>query len=140
MQAYDTEMMPKVKSPELKQALQQHRAETEQQLQRPQQIQGRLGGQHADAQNDIVMAILRAGKDLQSRIANEQVAEASMATGAQIIEHYEIAAYGSAATYAKQLGKEADLQLLLQSLEEGERTDELLTRIAKGSLNQKAAE
>ena len=56
------------------------------------------------------------------------------------IEHYEIAAYGSAATYAKQLGKQEDLQLLLQSLEEEKRTDEILTGLAKGSLNQKAAE
>jgi ferritin-like metal-binding protein YciE len=140
LQAYDAEMMPKAKSPELKQALQKHRAETEQQLQRLQQIQSRMGGQHADVQNEIVMAILKAGKDLQSRITNEQVAEASMATGAQIIEHYEIAAYGSAATYAKQLGKDEDLELLLQSLEEEKRTDELLTQLAKGSLNQKAAE
>jgi ferritin-like metal-binding protein YciE len=140
LQAYDSVMMPAVKSPELKQALQKHRAETEQQIQRLEQIQGRLGGQQADVQNEIVMTILKTGKDLQSRITDEKLAEASMVTGAQIIEHYEIAAYGTAATHAKQLGKQEDLQLLLQSLEEEKRTDELLTEIAKGSVNQKAAE
>ena len=59
---------------------------------------------------------------------------------AQIIEHYEIAGYGTAAAHAKQLGKQEDLQLLLRSLEEEKRTDELLTQLAKGSVNQKAAE
>ncbi len=140
LHAYDSELLPKAKSPELKQALQKHRVETEQQLQRLQQIQQRMGGQHADVQNEVVMAIMKAGKDLHSRITNEQVADASMVTGAQIVEHYEIAAYGSTATYAKQLGKQEDLQLLLQSLEEEKRTDEILTELAKGSLNQKAAE
>lgn len=140
LQAYDSVMMPAAKSPELKQALQKHRAETEQQLKRLEQIQGRMGGQQQDVQNQVVVAILQAGKDLHSRIKDEKVAEASMITGAQIIEHYEIAAYGSAAAYAKQLGKQEDLQLLLQSLEEEKRTDELLTEIAKGSVNQKAGE
>ncbi len=140
LQAYDSVMMPAVKSPELKQVLQKHRAETEQQLRRLEQIQSRMGGQQGDVRNQIVMAILKAGQDLQSRIKDEKVAEASLVAGAQIIEHYEIAGYGTAAAHAKQLGREEDLQLLLQSLEEEKRTDELLTQLAKGSVNQKAAE
>ena len=140
LQAYDSFMMPQVKSPELKQALEKHRTETQQQLQRLEQIQGRMGGQQQDVQNGIVMAILKAGQDLHSRIKDEKVAKASMITGAQIIEHYEIAAYGSVAAHAKQLGKQEDLQLLLQSLEEEKRTDQLLTQIAEGSVNQRAGE
>ena len=140
LQAYDSFMMPQVKSPELKQALEKHRAETQQQLQRLEQIQGRMGGQQQDVQNQIVMAILKAGQDLHSRIKDEKIAEASLVAGAQIIEHYEIAGYGTAAAHAKQLGKQEDLQLLLQSLEEEKRTDQLLTQLAESSVNQKAAE
>jgi ferritin-like metal-binding protein YciE len=140
LQAYDSFMMPKVKSPELMQALEKHRAETQQQIQRLEQIQSRMGGQQADVQNQIVMAILKAGQDLTSRIQDETVAEAALVAGAQIIEHYEIAGYGTAAAHAKQLGKQEDLQLLLQTLEEEKRTDQLLTQLAESSVNQKAAE
>ena len=99
-----------------------------------------MGGQQQDVQNQTVMAVSEAGQDLQSRIKDETVAEAPLVAGARIIEHCEIAGYDTAAADAKQLGKQEDLQLLLQSLEEEKRTDELLTQLAKGSVNQKAAE
>jgi ferritin-like metal-binding protein YciE len=67
------------------------------------------------------------------------VSDASLIAGAQIAEHYEIAAYGTAAAHAKLLGRQEDLQLLQQTLQEEKKTDELLTQIAERSVNQKAA-
>jgi ferritin-like metal-binding protein YciE len=76
---------------------------------------------------------------MQSMIANDDVRDASLIAGAQIGEHYEIAAYGTACAHAKLLGKQEDLQLLQQTLQEEKKTDELLTRIAESSVNRKAA-
>ena len=75
---------------------------------------------------------------MQSMIASDELSDVSLIAGAQIGEHYEIAAYGTAAAHAKLLGRQEDLQLLLQTLEEEKRTDELLTQIAERSVNQQA--
>ena len=138
LKAYDT-LMQKAKSPELRQALQQHRQETEQQIQRLDQILQRSGGQQMQVQDEIVQTIMRENEKMQSMINNDQLTDVSLIAGAQIAEHYEIAAYGTAAAHAKLLGRQEDLQLLLQTLEEEKRTDELLTQIAERSVNQQAA-
>jgi len=141
LQAYDA-MLQRAKSPELRQALQQHRAETEQHVQRLQQIQSRSGGgsQQMQVQDEIIPTILRENEKMQSMIASQELSDVSLIAGAQIAEHYEIAAYGTAAAHAKLLGRQEDLQLLLQTLEEEKRTDELLTQIAERSVNKQAAE
>jgi ferritin-like metal-binding protein YciE len=138
LKAYDT-MLQKAKSPELKQALQQHRQETEQQVQRLEQIQQRAGGQQMQVDDQIVQTIIQENEKMQSMIQDESVSDASLIAGAQIAEHYEIAAYGTAAAHAKLLGRQEDLQLLQQTLQEEKKTDELLTQIAERSVNQKAA-
>jgi ferritin-like metal-binding protein YciE len=139
LKAYDT-MLQKAKSQELKQALQQHRQETEQQIQRLQQIQERSGGgQQPQVQDQIVQTIIQENEKMQSMIRSEEVSDASLIAGAQIAEHYEIAAYGTAAAHAKLLGRQEDLQLLQQTLQEEKKTDELLTEIAERSVNKKAA-
>ena len=51
--------------------------------------------------------------------------------GAQKVEHYEIASYGTIAALAKQLGYNDALPLLLETLEEEKKTDQLLTEIAE---------
>ena len=65
--------------------------------------------------------------------------DAGIIASAQRVEHYEIAVYGSLATWAKQLGLEEDLQALLAILEEEKRTDERLSRLAKRVVNPDAA-
>lgn len=81
--------------------------------------------------------ILRENQKMQSMIANDELSDVSLIASAQIGEHYEIAAYGTAAAHAKLLGRREDLQLLLQTLEEM-RTYELLTQIAERSVDQQA--
>ena len=139
LQAYDT-MLQRAKNPELRQALERHRTETEQQIQRLDQILQRAGGASMQVQDEIMPTILRENEKMRSMIANDELTDVSLIAGAQIGEHYEIAAYGTAAAHAKLLGRQEDLQLLLQTLEEEKRTDELLTQIAERSVNQQAAE
>ncbi len=137
LQAYDM-MLQKAQHPELRQALEQHRTETEQQIQRLDQIIQRSGSATMQVEDEIMPAILRENQKMQAMIANDELSDVSLIAGAQIGEHYEIAAYGTAAAHAKLLGRQEDLQLLLQTLGEEKRTDELLTQIAERSVNQQA--
>jgi ferritin-like metal-binding protein YciE len=65
--------------------------------------------------------------------------EAGLIGAAQKVEHYEIAAYGTAAAHARQLGFNSIAQLLDQTLEEERMTDEKLTKIAENQVNVQAA-
>lgn len=57
---------------------------------------------------------------------------------AQKIEHYEIAAYGTAAALAGQLDLRDEQNMLHMSLEEEREFDAVLTRLAKGEINRDA--
>ena len=72
-------------------------------------------------------------------IHDSNLRDAALIAAAQRVEHYEIAVYGTMATWAKRLGHEEDLQALLLSLEEEKRTDEKLTQLAKSVVNADAA-
>ena len=74
------------------------------------------------------------------RVAQPDPALAALIGGAQKVEHYEIASYGTLAAMAKQLGKTDALKLLLETLEEEKSTDEKLTLLAEQGGNQDAAQ
>src|SRR5438270_11151593 len=67
-----------------------------------------------------------------------EVMDSAIIGGNQKIEHYEIAAYGTARTYAQQLGMTDVAQLLQQTLEEEKRADDILTGLAVASVNPQA--
>ncbi|MGA8478533.1 MAG: DUF892 family protein, partial [Chthoniobacterales bacterium] len=56
------------------------------------------------------------------------------------VEHYEIAGYGTARTYAEMLGDKEGAALLQRTLGEEEQTDQKLTHLAKSSINVAAAQ
>jgi ferritin-like metal-binding protein YciE len=72
-------------------------------------------------------------------VQDRDLRDASLIASAQRVEHYEIAVYGSLATWAKQLGLDEDLQTLLAILEEEKSTDERLSMLAKRMINPDAA-
>ena len=57
---------------------------------------------------------------------------------AQAVEHYEISRYGTLKAWAEQLGLDDAAELLQETLDEEEATDEALTEIAKSAINQQA--
>jgi ferritin-like metal-binding protein YciE len=70
--------------------------------------------------------------------ADEEVRDAGLISAAQRVEHYEIAGYGCARTYAELLGDTKGAQLLRTTLEEETVTDKKLTELAKTMINLKA--
>ena len=59
--------------------------------------------------------------------------------GAQMVEHYEIAQYGTLIAWARELGREDCAAVLAENLAEEKETDERLTRIAEARVNRAAS-
>jgi ferritin-like metal-binding protein YciE len=86
-----------------------------------------------------MQAMLQEAEKWASMVQDRDLRDAGLIASAQRVEHYEIAVYGSLATWAKQLGLDEDVQALLAILEEEKRTDERLSRLAKRMINPDAA-
>lgn len=72
--------------------------------------------------------------------ADPNVLDAALITAAQKVEHYEIAGYGSARTFARTLRATEVQRLLQQTLDEEELTDQKLSALAEAAVNLDAAE
>jgi len=82
--------------------------------------------------------LLKEGGDFLKEDATPEVLDAGIIVGAQKVEHYEIAAYGSLCTFAETLGFDEDLELLKQSIEEEKMADEKLTELAEAGVNEES--
>lgn len=83
--------------------------------------------------------LIEQGKEVLQSDADPEPLQAALIGAAQRVEHYEIAAYGTARAHAKQLGYLKAVDLLSKTLEEEKQTDELLTKLAENRINVKAA-
>ena len=88
---------------------------------------------------EAIEGILAEAKEHMAEIKDKTVLDAGIIGSAQAVEHYEITRYGTLIAWAKQLGNLEAASLLQQNLEEEKHADELLTKIAESSANQKAA-
>jgi ferritin-like metal-binding protein YciE len=117
-------------SENLKAAFEEHKAVTEQQVERLEKIFESLGkaarGKHCPGMEGL----LTEGEEMIKEQEKGPVLDAAMIGSAQKVEHYEIAAYGTLATYAKLLQMEEAVDLLGQTLDEEKETDEKLNQIA----------
>jgi len=126
-------------SPDLKAGFEQHLAESEVQVERLEQIFELLGKTPRGNTCEAILGIIGEGKSIMDEFKGSQALDAGLGSAAQAVEHYEIARYGTLATWAKQLGYKEALDLLLTTLKEEEATDEKLSQLAKTAINLKAA-
>ena len=82
--------------------------------------------------------MIEEGEEMVKEKGPDEVRDAGLIAAAQRVEHYEIAGYGTARTYAELLGNKAAAKLLQKTLNEEAATDRKLTKIAIGSVNQAA--
>ena len=127
-------------SPELKEAFESHLLETETQVARLEQIFERLGIKPGRKKCKAMEGLVAEGKDTISEDAEPMVHDAALISSAQRVEHYEIAAYGTARTFATLLGDDETAELLQLSLDEEGQADKKLTDIAMSGINQEAME
>jgi ferritin-like metal-binding protein YciE len=125
--------------PELKQGIQTHLEETRVQQSRVEEILRRHKAEPREHVDQAMQAMLQEAEKWASIVQDQNLRDAGLIASAQRVEHYEIAVYGSLATWAKQLGLDENVQGLLAILEEEKRTDEWLSRLAKRMINPDAA-
>lgn len=132
-------MVKKAGASELKDALETHRKETEGQIERLDEVFKLIESPARGKKCEAIEGILAEAKEHMADIKNKAVLDAGIIGSAQAVEHYEITRYGTLIAWAKQLGKQEAAELLAQNLKEEKHADELLTKIAESSANQKAA-
>ena len=128
-------------SDELRQAFEEHLEETEGQVERLEQIFAELEASPRGKKCVGMEGLIEEGKELMEEDAEPEVLDAGLIAAAQHVEHYEMAGYGCARTYAALLGYKDAAKLLQESLDEEGAADKKLTALAQ-SINveaQKAA-
>jgi ferritin-like metal-binding protein YciE len=139
-----TKALPKMAkaatSEELKAAFEEHLKETEGQIERLDKISKLAGGRSLSGKKCKAMeGLIEEGKEIMEEDASPEVMDVALIAAAQKVEHYEIASYGCAKTYARLLGYDEVEALLEETEEEEAAADEKLTAIAD-SLNAEAQE
>src|SRR4051794_9455972 len=116
---------------QLKQAFQSHLQETQEHVTRLESLLGELTGSSDDNKDPILTAIVGSGENITKETDSGPVRDAGLIATAQKVEHYEIASYGSARDWARQLGLTNHVSVLQKTLDEEKHADSLLTGIAQ---------
>jgi len=138
-----TKALPKMakaaSNEELRQAFEDHLEETEGQIERLEQIFKQLEIPTTRVQKCKAMeGLIEEGKEILEEDMEPELLDAALICAAQRVEHYEIAAYGCARTFAQRLGYGEIADLLQTTLDEEGNADKKLTEIAESVVNQEA--
>ena len=117
-------------------AFRKHEAETITQIQKLERVMASIGMDIQGDKCEAIEGLLKEADELMQESGDAETLDAAMIVAAQKIEHYEIATYGSLCAFAKRLGYKEESAVLHSILEEERRTDEGLTAIAEGSVNE----
>lgn len=126
-------------STQLQQALKEHLAVTQKQVKRLDEAFSALGEEREQQKCKGMAGLIAEGEDMLKEDLEDSTQDAGIIGAAQRVEHYEIAAYGTARTLAQTLGNREVADLLEETLEEEKEADQLLTEIAESSINSEAA-
>jgi ferritin-like metal-binding protein YciE len=128
------EMATAASSTELREAFEHHLEETRGHVTRLQEILGQLGISSPTEHCKGMEGLIAEGKEIVKMSGNSAAKDAALIAAAQRVEHYEIAAYGTARTLADVLDLDDSKDLLDQTLDEEADADKLLTKIATGGM------
>ena len=123
---------------DLRAGFEEHLEQTRGHVERLEQICEQLGVTPKGKKCAAMEGLVEEGKELLEEDAGPSVLDAGLIAAAQKVEHYEIASYGSARTWAELLGLEDAVELLQQTLDEEKATDEKLTQLAETTVNEEA--
>lgn len=126
-------------NPDLKRAFEDHLRETQTQLQRIESILKGMGEENPGKTCKGMKGLIEEGDERAKEKGDEAVIDAGLIGAAQRVEHYEIAGYGCARTYAEMLGQQEAAQLLQQTLDEEKKADAKLNKLAIQCINVEAA-
>jgi ferritin-like metal-binding protein YciE len=126
-------------SDELRQGFEQHLEQTKGHVQRLEKIFQTLGESPKGKKCKGMEGLIAEGAEVMEEDYEGRVMDAAVIGAAQRVEHYEIAAYGTVRSMAKNLGADDQVSLLEETLEEEKETDEKLTELAE-QINTQANE
>ena len=137
-----TKALPKMaraaESGELVAGFEKHLAETEAQVERLEQVFELLGKPARGKTCPAIDGILEEGEEIIQEYKGAPALDAGLVAAAQAVEHYEIARYGTLIAWAEQLGMGEAVDLLKSTLAEEEATDEALSALGEGGVNERA--
>jgi ferritin-like metal-binding protein YciE len=125
-------------SAELKEAFENHLAETETHVERLERIFKDLGENPKGKTCHGMKGLIEEGSEILEEEGEESVLDAGIIVAAQKVEHYEMAGYGSVRAFAQLLGQEEAAQLLETTLDEESKANELLNQLAETTVNAEA--
>jgi ferritin-like metal-binding protein YciE len=132
-------------TPELRQAFSLHLEQTKGHAETLQRLLSDVGEKAGGEKCKGMEGLLKEGTEVIEKRGDNAVKDAALIAAAQRVEHYEIAGYGTARTFALQLGYNDAVNRLQEILNQEADTDKLLTQIATGeggaevAINQEAA-
>lgn len=136
-----TKALPKMAKaaghPELRAAFTSHLRETQGQIRRLEQVFRAVGEKPRGKKCDGIIGIVDEGNSAMEEL-DGAVLDAALIAGAQKVEHYEIASYGTLAYFAELLGNRDAKNLLGETLNEEKAADKKLNDIAKSRVNRDA--
>jgi len=133
-------MIRNATSEELKTALKEHLAVTEQQVTRVEQVFESIGTKSQAKKCEAMEGLIKEAEDIMESTDEGAVRDAGIISAAQKVEHYEIATYGTLHTFATILNEDEAASFLEETLNEEKEADEKLTEVAESSVNIQAAE
>ena len=131
-------MAKRASTPELKEAFESHLEETNGHVERLEEIFTRLGKKPSGKTCKAMKGLIEEGSEMMAEDGPASVIDAGLIAAAQRVEHYEIAGYGVARTFASTLGEDGAEGLLQETLDEEGAADKKLTEIAESIVNEDA--
>ena len=136
-----TKALPKMakaaESPELRASFEEHLEITRMQVNRLEEVFKSLGMAARGKTCEGMKGLIEEGQEMMEELEKGPTLDAALISAAQKVEHYEIASYGTLATFAEIMGHQDAKDLLGQTLDEEKEADEKLTRVA-GQINFEA--
>lgn len=124
-------MAEKATSEDLAKAFEDHLAQTEKHVERVEQAFQDTGKAARAKTCKAMEGLVKEASSLMEEDADPEVMDAALISAAQKVEHYEIASYGTLCTWARILGYRDALNLLKQNIDEEEKADKLLSKLAE---------
>lgn len=130
-------MAKAAESDELREAIEHHLEQTEEHVARLERVFSQIKSRPNSTKCKGMKGLIEEGSDVMKMKMSPNVRDAAIIGSAQRVEHYEIAAYGTARTYAENLGLDEATRLLEETLEEEKEANAKLNSLAE-SINSRA--
>jgi len=131
-------MAKAAKADKLRQAFEHHLEETKGQVERLETVFEKLDTRSSGKRCEAMEGLIDEAKEMIEEIRTPEVLDAALIVGAQKVEHYEIASYGSVRELAMALGEAEVARLLDETLAEEKKADKKLNGLAISDVNKSA--